>query len=81
MIPWGCPPNIQQNGPVINRDLKKLLQEHPSAVTGPDMSTEFRAHPRLIDPGCIHPTDPDGGEACRRTYVDTLVSSVYDIRP
>jgi hypothetical protein len=77
MIPWGCNPNIQSDGPRLNQQVQNLWAAMPQIVHGPDFWSYFQAHQNLIGSDCIHPISPEGTSAYRQLFAQAMLSEVY----
>jgi lysophospholipase L1-like esterase len=75
-IPWARSANVQTCAPRLNARIKTLYRAFPRIVKGPDLWNYFKAHPDLIGPDDLHPTDP-GYAVYRRLWANAMLARVY----
>jgi lysophospholipase L1-like esterase len=75
-IPWARSANFQSCAPRLNARIKALYRAFPGIVKGPDLWTYFKAHPDLIGPDDLHPTEA-GYTVYRRLWANAMLARVY----
>jgi lysophospholipase L1-like esterase len=75
-IPWARSANVQTCGPRLNARIKALYRAYPRIVKGPDLWSYFKAHPDLIGPDDLHPTEA-GYAVYRRLWANAMLARVY----
>jgi hypothetical protein len=74
---WGRDPSLQANVPVLNAEIRKLWNEYPQVIPGPDLYAVFNADHSLISSDNVHPTQNAGYAAMRIAWADWAAASVY----
>jgi lysophospholipase L1-like esterase len=75
-IPWARSANAQSCAPRLNARIKALYKAYRRIVKGPDLWTYFKAHPDLIGPDDLHPTET-GYTVYRRLWANAMLARVY----
>ena len=75
-IPWARSANVQTCAPRLNARIKALYRAFPRIVKGPDLWSYFKAHPDLIGPDDLHPTEA-GYAVYRRLWANAMLARVY----
>jgi lysophospholipase L1-like esterase len=68
-------PRVQAHGPRANAAIRRLYQQHPEVVEGPDLWSLFSARPELISEDLLHPTEVGYAEI-RRAWAQTAVEAL-----
>jgi len=61
-MPWSATPNIQTDGPLINKQIDDLYAKYPAIYHGPDLWAGFEGRTDLIPANEIHPNGEGGAE-------------------
>jgi lysophospholipase L1-like esterase len=67
-IPWGATPELRANVPVLNDEIRRLREQNPEIVAGPDLYALYEANRQLIGPDGVHPTWDHGYAALRQAW-------------
>lgn len=74
-IPWTPNGGVQTNGPALNDEIKKLYQDYPGIIPGPDLWARFQGHPELFN-GDVFLNDA-GSRELRAAWLEAMTTRVY----